>query len=251
MSAGGDTATRSPAAVRRDQLERARAARQQRRRVVTNVPSRRDRGLGARPGAVAAHQLDASPAGSVADELADHVRREIRRHRRDTAATPGGRVVAPRSRGAAVEPGGRRVERRALGDQRHRIVALGDRRLEPRGDALAHHRHHRRAADEHELARAGPGARPLRGEQAEADLERAIDQRRAQRSTVARVSSRSTSTSWPSIEQRLRERDLGLVAARQLDLRVLGGEPQRAQRAGVLRVVAAAARPRAATRGAR
>lgn len=58
-------------------------------------------------------------------------------------------------------------------------MTLGDRGLEARGDALAHHRHHRRAADEHDTRE--PASREAMGRhQAQADVDRAIDERRAQ-----------------------------------------------------------------------
>ena len=53
-------------------------------------------------------------------------------------------------------------------------MPLRERRLEPRRDALADHRHHRWPTDEHDL-REPPRREAVRGQQPQAHVERAID----------------------------------------------------------------------------
>jgi hypothetical protein len=117
----GATVTRRAGGVGGDQRERRRGPRHQaHHRDEATVGA--DLGVGAGPRAVGALELEGRRRLG-ADEATDHVRREIggdRRVLQPHRAPDRGRG----RRGAAVEPGGRRVERGALRDQRHRIVAL-------------------------------------------------------------------------------------------------------------------------------
>ena len=148
---------------------------------------------------------------------------------------------------AAVERGGAGVQRGALGDQRHRIEALGERRRRAGRDALAHQRHHRRSADQHDAfePRRCRGRAPRAG----AGRRRASDRPagRSQASYSDRVTIESTSTLCPSTSS-AGDEDRRLGGARQLDLGVLGGEPERAQRWGVPRVRAIDDEPSADSR---
>ena len=77
-----------------------------------------------------------------------------------------------------LEARGRGVDRRALGDQRHRIEALLGRQAERRADLPAHRRHHRGSAD-HDDPRQSAVGHAMGGQQPPADRERALDRRRA------------------------------------------------------------------------
>ena len=148
---------------------------------MTNVPSA-SHGARALVHSPSARSSLTSSAGPADRQLADDVRREVRRHRRVLQPDLGRRrrstrLVAGRRRRRA-----RRWRRRgrALRDQRHRIVALGEaRRRARRGRA--------RAAigitvgpPTSTMRPSCAGREAVRGEQARADVDRAIDERRAQ-----------------------------------------------------------------------
>ncbi len=128
------------------------------------------------------------------EQPADHVRREVRRHRRVLQPD-----LRPRRRRRLGAPGGRRGRRSPRRAPRPARPASSDRA--PRRSARRAARGRARAATASpsgrrpaRRARAAPSLEAVRGEQAQADVERAIDQRRDTASSPSAVEIRSTST---------------------------------------------------------
>ena len=129
-----------------------------------------------------------------------------------------------------VEPDAARVQGGAAGDDGHRIDAGGDAAAEQVADAGAQPRHQRRAADQHHARDLVCRALVL-GQQVAHGGQAAGDERLRQRvQLVARdlelVRRR---------RRRRRARRSSRVGARQLDLRLLAGDPQPRQRAPAAR----------------